>query len=156
MPIFKPSFILLLQHLEYKVWADKSFGAFLHFLVTWVGQYFVVIERWAPHDWWCLDNWLWGRWALLTVKSDIGFRISIRIASENCKWILTQILLVCCRSVEKMQTMRLDGNQIPITQILPNRFWCNLQYCVRQSFLHHNITAKFLVERQNLAKKCLK
>ncbi len=52
-----------------------------------------------------------------------------------------------------MQKVRLDGIQVPITQLLPNRFQCNPQHCVDLSILRPNIIAKFLFERQNQTKK---
>ncbi len=58
-------------------------------------------------------------------------------------------LLGCCKSTEKMVIVRLNGIQLPITQLLPNTFQCNLPYRVRKSFLHHNIEANFLFKRQN-------
>ncbi len=55
----------------------------------------------------------------------------------------------CCKGIEKMQKSRLDGSQLPITQLRPKRFIGNLQHRVRQSFLHHNIKANFLFEQQS-------
>ncbi len=38
------------------------------------------------------------------------------------KFCFNQLKLDCCKSIEKMQKVRLDGTQLPITQLLPNRF----------------------------------
>ncbi len=60
---------------------------------------------------------------------------------------LTALILGCCKSIAKMQKVRLNGTQLPITPLLPNRFQCNLQHRVRKSFLHNNLSTKFLFER---------
>ncbi len=62
-------------------------------------------------------------------------------------------IIGCCKSIEKMQKVRLNGIQLPSTQFLPNRFQCNVQHRVRKSFLHHNIKANSLLEQQNKTKK---
>ncbi len=66
------------------------------------------------------------------------------------------IVLGCCKSREKLQKVRLNGIQLPITQLLPNRFQCNFPHRVRKSFSKYNIKANFLFERQSRRRKLLK
>ncbi len=66
--------------------------------------------------------------------------------------IYNSSILGCCKSIEKAK-VRLNGIQLPITQLLQNRFQYNLQHRVHKSFLHHNVKANFLFERKNQTKK---